>query len=818
MAVNSRVYILKYNTYFDRVYKREETVSAYSQYLLYDKLNNPGIFNVDFKPKDGVSTTQIINWTGDEPNYLIVADMLNSDKILSRWFVMECRRTRQGQYELTLRRDVVADNIDAIANSTAYIEKAIASDDSPLIYNQEPISTNQIKTNEIQLKDGSKTAWLVGYVASDYDYTSGNSNKMTLTFPNIIPNFTTDTLENWSYYPYTTGKAYNRTDIKQQYSIYTITGIKRLVSKYTYTNNILTNTEEDMYSDIDKYFNKGFVPASKVAFDNYMKGRWNYWKGYIEEYGPLYETKQTVSKNQLINIVNLQGQILRVGTNNNYKYYRISVDQGIDSDVVQIEENKITVDGQGYLLSYLRSYFQNYPFPKDERSLDYPKNGANQNDMVLIFNYSTAKIYLTEITSDTATLDFPAHGSRTHLVDAPYDMFVIPYTDELTIQTNSANSYSPNKYQTLAISNEIAKTLDVACYDVQLLPYCPFENFTLSSNTLNIFDLGNNDYTLVKNSANKVVSVLYWCSKSSGTKKIVLENPLVIKNKKIENQCSFYRLVSPNYAGQFEFNLAKNNINNLDTFDVDYTYLPFNPYIHVNPDFSGLYGKDFNDCRGLICNGDFSIARTNDAWNNYQLQNKNYLAIFDRETQNLEINHKYDRISNITQAVAGTFQGMAGGMLASGGNPIAAGVGAGVSAAAGIADVAISEARYGESMKYRKDSFNMQLDNIKALPNSIAKTTAFTYNNKIFPILEYYTCTDEEKNITANLIANSGMTIESIGTLSDYLYREWSYDNTKARNFIKCRIIKLGNLSLDSHMQYTIFDELEKGVYFGGDL
>ena len=29
-------------------------------------------------------------------------------------------------------------------------------------------------------------------------------------------------------------------------------------------------------------------------------------------------------------------------------------------------------------------------------------------------------------------------------------------------------------------------------------------------------------------------------------------------------------------------------------------------------------------------------------------------------------------------------------------------------------------------------------------------------------------------------------------------------------------IIKLGNLSLDSHMQYTIFDEMEKGIYFGG--
>ena len=114
MAINSRIHILKYNTYFDRIYKREETISAYDQYLLYDKSNNPGIFNVDFKPTDGVSTSQIINWNGDEPNYLVVTDISNTETVTSRWFVMECTRIRSGQYQLSLRRDVIADNINDI--------------------------------------------------------------------------------------------------------------------------------------------------------------------------------------------------------------------------------------------------------------------------------------------------------------------------------------------------------------------------------------------------------------------------------------------------------------------------------------------------------------------------------------------------------------------------------------------------------------------------------------------------------------------------------------------------------------------------------
>jgi hypothetical protein len=77
-----------------------------------------------------------------------------------------------------------------------------------------------------------------------------------------------------------------------------------------------------------------------------------------------------------------------------------------------------------------------------------------------------------------------------------------------------------------------------------------------------------------------------------------------------------YRLVSPNYSGQFEFNLSKMFTNTV-SFNVDYTYKPFNPYIHINPVFSGLYGNDWDDARGLICGGDFSLAVVNDAWTQY---------------------------------------------------------------------------------------------------------------------------------------------------------------------------------------------------------
>ena len=82
-------------------------------------------------------------------------------------------------------------------------------------------------------------------------------------------------------------------------------------------------------------------------------------------------------------------------------------------------------------------------------------------------------------------------------------------------------------------------------------------------------------------------------------------------NKKLSNELDLYRLCSPNYNGQFEFSVAKNN--GVSLFNVDMTLRPFNPYIHVNPAFDSLYGRDFDDARGLICNGDFSLPLITDA-------------------------------------------------------------------------------------------------------------------------------------------------------------------------------------------------------------
>ena len=116
----------------------------------------------------------------------------------------------------------------------------------------------------------------------------------------------------------------------------------------------------------------------------------------------------------------------------------------------------------------------------------------------------------------------------------------------------------------------------------------------------------------------------------------------------------------------------------------------------------------------------------------------------------MEFKNKIGLASDITSAITGTAQaGVSGGFM---GNLIpklgvgaGAGIGAAISAVGGAVDVGLNTALRKEALDYTKDMFGFQLGNIQALPDTISKISAFNNNNKVFPVLEYYTCKDREK-------------------------------------------------------------------------
>ena len=282
--------------------------------------------------------------------------------------------------------------------------------------------------------------------------------------------------------------------------------------------------------------------------------------------------------------------------------------------------------------------------------------------------------------------------------------------------------------------------------------------------------------------------------------------------RKLANECDLVRIVSQNYSAIFEFSPAKSG--GVDGFLADCTYKPWSPYIHILPKLKGLYGDNFvsiDDARGLICGGDMSLPQLSNAWANYQLQNKTYQEMFDRQIKNMDVQNDINRQGALAQLITSPITGGAAGAAIGGkiGGGFGAAAGAAIGALGGSITAGIDYANnikmMEENKQYAIDMYSYNLQNIQAIPTSLTKTSALTYNTRVWPFIEYYTCTDAEKDALKDKIKYNGMTIMKVGKLNDYLLGE--------DNFYKGKLIRLPDVKLDGHMAFEIYNELNKGVY-----
>lgn len=792
------VYLLKYNNYYNRIVKKEENLAGYLQdaYLL------ASFDNVNFVDNDGVNTTYLCN-TQESPDYVVVA---NGNLILHRWFVIERTIMRNGQYRFTLRRDLIVDSYDAIVNAPCFIEKAKLQPSDPFIFNKEDMTFNQIKTSEYALKDETGCAWVVGYIPKD-----AFPDGATVTGDAILDDsadITVEGIENWEYYQY------QNTDFKASVTDYITKGLVRL---YLTASTGTAPLEDvpfgitpqgiinlDVISPISVY-SPGYkvttinsnVSSAERAIKNGCPQQWNtsVGKATIALNLRNYIGGHTISETYDFNT--LDNKILY--DSNAKLYSRVIVSKELKKEKVAITPSTIP-----NLYTYLE---ENITKEVSADGKTFTIVGAGDNyTYETEFTYEAYRITLEQIPQQvTATISKPA--ARYHLEDQPYDMFAIPYSEDLEINKNGTKLFNANKSIAVNIATQIAAATGAAnVYDVQLLPYCPVRYCILADGK---FDIKNAKVDYVKDKNNNNIGVILWATTSAFTVDILHE--IVVEDVKVESQTDMWRLTSPNFNGQFEFNAAKNG--GVKSFNVDCNYKPFNPYIHVNPNFGLLYGKDFNDARGLICGGDFSLPQISNAWANYQLNNKNYQAVFDRQIQNMEVNNRVQRTREITGAALGSLQAGVGGAVGGAmlGGPIGAVVGGiasmASSAAGGAADVMLNEQLRNEALDYKRDMFGYELGNIQALPTSITKTSAFTYNNKIFPILEYYTCTDKEKKALKDKIKYNGMTVMRIGTIGEFL-------GNGELQYIKGRIIRIEGIDDDFHYLNAIAEEIFKGAFF----
>lgn len=477
---------------------------------------------------------------------------------------------------------------------------------------------------------------------------------------------------------------------------------------------------------------------------------------------------------------------------------------------------------------------------------------------------SYAILYIAKNTPQTKTTGtnieilISDESTRLHTQDQNFDIVCIPFNP-------SKNDYKRGYYfvngptQSRNIESiliepalfELIENLGDYLYDVQLLPYCPLPKAVISSTYYapgNPFIAGIDtwllnpygtttrtaptehhhfDYIIDHGDSDLAKGIVFYvpfadfetdlCTEDSDTSyKTTITTDLT---KKEASNLQLFRFVSPNYQGTFDLNIAKND-NKIDNIKAYCTYKPYVPFIKVAPKFYNFYGEEYIDNRGLICGGDFSMGKISDAWIQFQLQNKNYQNIFNREIQNLDFNYSIEQRNQIVSGAVGIFSsGLTGagagavagsvagpyGMIA--GAAIGGIIGTVSSATGAVIDTLTLAAQHRERKSLAIDKFNYQLGNIQALPYTLTKVSVLDYASKIFPFVEEYDCTNEELLAFRNKIKYESMTVMRIDKMSNY------YHKFKDLCYFKGELIRNDNIAVDHYILLAIYDELMKGVY-----
>ena len=781
-------------------------------------------YPVNFAYRDGVNTSMKVNLGGwDTPDYLLIISRENNQDIIeSRWFVMDADFRSGNLAELQLRRDMIADYYSEVLEAPCFVEKATLNPFDPFIFNAENITVNEIKQSEELLQDRSKCAWVVGYI-NPTEATAGTiSAKESIEVDAAYASkaqfeeaFTSLGVYNYIKFPANTQDLPTTASSKE--NVVDFYGLVLALDRTNYTA-----PELKRYGKVFYTWHPGETPE-RAWYETYHTA------------AEIHSASDVDSVNAAPYKTTIPGLWSSI-TNNRIKNDLADVQDLLESGIdtyLDLHREVQTLSGYNNKKVKIGDVYYQFKLHSDiisEEGDEIDINTTANNNIVRALNSMSCWDSVDSITTDygawasvfareytleaevisTAGVAITLTGNERACAKLPYKVFCIPYSNNGTIKMRY-NGGSLNMTGDLALS--VAKAFSMqftgaqALYDIQLLPYCPDPAIIYGDHDI-LLPSNNTKTTIVTDGAETPTTIgyIYWCADNTGSFDITKN--ITVENVKVESITEKYRISSPNWNGQFEFNPAKNG--GVTKFNIDYTYKPHMPYIHINPDFGRLYGEDFDDARGLICSGDFSLPQTSVAWNTYEIQNKNYQNQFKRDIDNMELTQSIQMRQQIAGAITGTLGGaVSGGATgaALGGLPgmlIGGAVGAGMSAIGAGLDVKYQRQLNEEAIDYRRDQFGFQLENIKALPQNLTNVGAMTANNKLWPVLEHYSCTNEEKQALVDKLYYNGMTVNRIGTMADFLQPDYSY--------IKGKLIRL-TIDEDNHFIESIANEIDRGVF-----
>lgn len=426
------------------------------------------------------------------------------------------------------------------------------------------------------------------------------------------------------------------------------------------------------------------------------------------------------------------------------------------------------------------------------------------------FKYFGQTYYIT-FSPELAKNEFAAPG-------IPYVTFYMPWQG-----MSWTDGCSIGSGVTEAAATAISKAFSGSkvLIDLQLLPFCPASNIPKSYMLCNVppSSIYIQKLTPTEEEPLARTTVGYVgisnSEYASGICYRKLENAsipftLSVGDIKVDSLTKMCRIVSPNGNGVWEFVPAKAVYNTSTQQQLTYTMtpMPYQPYIKVEPLFARMYGNNYDDQRGLICGGDFSLPQISDAWSTYQINNKNYQVMFNRQIESLDKQQAIGVAQDVFGAATGAIgAGFAGTMIGGAAGGIAMGAGSLVGGAADVVTNAIMRADQREAMIQQH---NWQLDNIKAMPYGVSKATNFNSEQPKFPYVEFYTALGNEITNLQNFLKLRSYTINRYGKFADYV-------KPNGRTWLQGVPLRLTAITDDSHYLAAIADEVKQGFYVGTD-
>lgn len=787
----------EHNNYYNRIVKARRALFENPSNLIFEYTGN-------FNHNDGVFTELVFganDFNADRiPNYCIVYDQGDNED--SSWFVIKYERIRSGSYRLFLKRDSIYDNFKNIMQSTSYVKRGYLDADNPLIFNAENIQLNEVKSNQTYIYNKAKTPWAIAYLTREDN--DGQKIRYKGNIVNTNNNIYPDAPEELE-------------DLINSGNINSNTGNKRYVVARDDITYFSFGYRRRNWTDLNDYLecrishSNQFTNLSKRVNGNYIITHMPTHIGDIVDNVPnyvaydavntLFKTGNNTIENKYSGIINESYYNQLISKYNNKTYNINGIPKTIRFKRINLPFDEIENVYQ-YVFDITNTMPDLYNLLIQIATQFYQVTPAQDNTWIfkIILSAYIYELELGDVDINTYSLSYDFTLNKN--TNQPYEILAFPLNDIKL--DNGVNIYDVTIDNTLSIINSLSQ--QVGCIDVQVVPYIEWDATLQESSDYNWLEYEDNNVIFIKNNN---VDYTFGIQLKNDSFSLLLDvNVPVNYNVKESVSCDKYRFVSPNGNGEFEFAPSKNG-GELKMIGVECTLIPFQPYINIAPYFSGLYGTNYTDYRGLICGGSFSLPSTRNEWIEFKQNNINYDVIFNRGVNTIDIKNRYALaedvigagLGSISGSVSGAQTGMAGGPIGAIAGAVVGGV---TSLAAGLGDAAINERLRQRDRNDFVKNFNWNLQNIQARPVSLSRATSIVIDNKFFPYIEYYTCTPEELELFRKYIKYRGMRVDNIGKISDYIdpNEEWTY--------VEAQIIM--SEIMETNLLLDINEELQKGV------